>query len=75
MYYVTPYYASKVAMDMPYVIITPMLSTIILYFGVGFERTAEQFFYFYLVLFLVVINASSIGYLCSSIFSKSETAT
>ncbi len=75
MYYVTPYYMSKVVMDLPFVIVTPLLSTIILYFGVGFERTAGQFFYFYLVLFLVVMNASSFGYLCSSIFSKAETAT
>ena len=74
MYYVSPYYLAKVVVDFPFTIISPMFSTIILYFGVGFERTASQFFYFYLVLFLVTFNASSFGFLCSSVFEKAETA-
>ena len=41
MYYVSPYYFAKVVVDFPFTIISPILSTIILYFGVGFERTAS----------------------------------
>jgi len=46
-----------------------MLWAIIIYFGVGLTITAGQFFYFYLITFMLVISASSFGYFLSSIFN------
>eukprot|EP00347_Sterkiella_histriomuscorum_P001693 403371041 len=74
MYGVSPYYLSKVLVDVPLIIITPLLNTIIVYFGIGLTVTAFQFFYFYLILFLVSFLSASYGYLISSIFEKEEDA-
>ena len=74
LYGVTPYYMSKVAIEMPAVIVTPMILLAITYVGVGFNSTAAGFFQFYVVLLCVNLAATSFGYFLSSIFGKSEIA-
>ncbi|CDW76556.1 abc transporter family protein [Stylonychia lemnae] len=73
-YNVGPYFLAKVSLELPAQIITPMLWTVIIYFGCGFALTAGQFFYFYLILLLLVLCASSFGYFLSSIFNRETTA-
>ena len=75
MYSVTAYYLAKIAIEVPILIVLPMIFEIIVYFGVGFGRTTEQFFLFYAILLLLSISASSLGYFVSSIFTNAETAS
>ncbi len=74
MYTVMPYYIAKVVMELPMSFILPMISEIIIYFGVGLTVTASQFFYFYLILYMLMFCSSSMGYLLSSIFTNAEAA-
>jgi ATP-binding cassette, subfamily G (WHITE), eye pigment precursor transporter len=74
MYTVAPYYLSKIAGEFPVLIFTPMLFTLIVYFGLGLTINASQFFYFYLILFLLTQCAASFGFFISSVFEKEEAA-
>jgi ABC-type multidrug transport system permease subunit len=74
MYTVGAYYLAKIAIETPVMLITPMLYSLIVYFGVGTTITASQFFLFYCTLALVVQTAASFGYFLSSLFQKAETA-
>lgn len=69
MYNVAPYYIAKMVIDIPALIIQPMCWAIIVYFGVGLTITAGQFWYFYLILFMLCISSSSMGFFISSLFS------
>jgi hypothetical protein len=53
MYAVTSYYLAKTMMELPVLLITPMVFSVIVYFKIGLIITASQFFYFYLVLELI----------------------
>ena len=59
---------------MPTIIITPILSTIIVYFGIGLTISAGKFFMFAFILFLVCFIAVAIGTFISSLFKRAETA-
>ena len=74
MYNVTPYYLTKVAMEFPIQLVTPMLWWIITYFGVGLTLTAEKFFMAYCINFMLTFCASSLGYFLSSLFESEENA-
>jgi ABC-type multidrug transport system permease subunit len=74
MYGVLPYYLAKTIVEIPVLIIQPMVWAIVVYFGVGFTQTAKQFFYFYLILFLLSLSSSSLGMFVSSLFNQQETA-
>jgi ABC-type multidrug transport system permease subunit len=74
MYSVTAYYLAKVLADLPLQLITPIVFTVIVYFGIGMTIEASKFFYFYLILMLLTQCAASFGYFMSSIFNREETA-
>ncbi len=74
MYSVTAYYSSKIAIELPVFIVIPIFCAIIVYFKIGTAITAGQFFYFYLICFLIVQAAISMGYFMSSVFAHEETA-
>lgn len=74
MYAIIPYYVAKILIDAPAVIIAPMLFSVIVYFKIGLTIAASQFFYFYLILFLVAECSVSLGYFVSSLFDKEESA-
>jgi ABC-type multidrug transport system permease subunit len=74
MYSVGAYYLGKIIIEFPMTIVTSMLYSVILYFKIGLTIAAEQFFYFFLILFLISNCATSFGYFMSSIFNKEETA-
>ena len=75
MYGVVPYFLSKVVIELPPMILAPLLLLAIVYFGIGFENSAENFFSMYGALFCIVLSATSFGYFLSSIFEKAEIAT
>ena len=74
MYSVTAYYLAKVFADLPLQLVTPIVFTVIVYFGIGMTIEASKFFYFYLILMLLTQCAASFGYFMSSIFNREETA-
>jgi len=73
-YGVVPYYFSKIILEMPIIMFLPLLINAIIYFGIGFQEDASNFFRFYLALLCLVICATSFGYFLSSIFTKAEIA-
>lgn len=68
MYTVEAYFASKVMVEFPLFLVIPLLNACIVYFKIGAAVTAGQFFYFYLLNFLTVQGAISLGYFMSSVF-------
>lgn len=74
MYGVVPYYLSKLVIDLPVLLIAPMVLTLIVYFGIGLEITGKQFWLFYLALFLMGFCANSLGVMLSTAVSHTETA-
>lgn len=74
MYSVGAYYLAKIAIEIPVMLLTPMLYSVIVYFGIGTTITASQFFLFYCTLVLIVQASASFGYFLSSLFHKAETA-
>lgn len=75
MYRVFPYYISKIAVDTPMLMITPMISSLMIYWAIGLSNTVEQFFGCYLVQCCCAMAAASIGYFLSSIFENEASAT
>jgi len=74
MYDVFPYFNAKTLAEMPLLTITPLIFTIIVYFGVGFNWTVEGFFMFFFSLWCLVMSAVSLGYFVSSLFSNFSIA-
>lgn len=74
MYGVLPYFMAKTLTDIPIIILTPMITSVMLYFAMNLSLSVEQFFGFYLVLFLTANAASSIGFLVSSLFENEVQA-
>jgi ABC-type multidrug transport system permease subunit len=70
MYDVLPYFNAKTLAESPLLTITPLVFSIIVYFGVGFNWTASCFFMFFFSLWCLVMCAVSLGYFVSSLFSN-----
>ena len=64
-YHALSYYISHVVTELPVSLIRALLWSVILYFGVGLTVTAEQFFFWVLVVFIIV----DIGYGMAQMFS------
>lgn len=69
LYGVFPYFISKNVVELPVVMINPLLLTIIIYFAFGFERSFEQFVLVYLIQFLLSACSQSLGYMISAMFT------
>jgi ABC-type polysaccharide/polyol phosphate export permease len=74
MYDVLPYFNAKTFAEFPLVTITPLIFTIIVYFGCGFIWSAENFFMFFFCLWSLVIASVSFGYFISSLFADYSTS-
>lgn len=75
MYRVFPYYMSKLIVDTPILLLTPMIACLMTYWAIGLENTVDQFFGCYLVLVLCAMAAASLGYFLSSLFENEAAAT
>jgi ABC-type multidrug transport system permease subunit len=53
MYSVGTYYLAKTLIETPVLLLSPMVFTLIVYFGIGLTVTGFQFGFFYLILVLV----------------------
>ena len=74
MYSVLPYYIAKTIIDMPFNFITPMFTSLIVYFAFGFINTFSQFALFYVVLTAINICAQGLGYFASASFEDDQVA-
>jgi len=68
MYGIIPYYLTKTLFDLPVSIISTLLFSCIIYFSMDLSQTAEQFFGFFFLVFLLVMSATSFGYMFASMF-------
>ena len=74
MYSVGAYFLSRNMVEIPYLLIIPFINAIIVYWMMDLKSTAENFFVFYLFLFLCTLAGTSFGLLASSFFSDPKTA-
>ena len=75
MYGILPYYMTKLIIDMPLMIITPLLMETLVYWAVGFRHGANSFFSFYLVVELCVQTCSALGLSISTMAPNIVVAT
>ena len=62
------YYLSKVAIEMPILILLPLVEILISFWGIEYRQ--EAFFEFYFVAFLTVQVGTSLGLLISCLFDE-----
>lgn len=70
-----PYYMSKLMIEMPVLILTPIVMLTITYWIIGFKNTAQSYFMAYFALFMLVQCASAIGMTVSSFAPNLVVAT
>lgn len=75
MYGVFPYYLTKLLIDIPLLILTPLIIQAITYYPVGFYRNWDAYLYFYLSLELLVQCGASLGLAISASSPDLATAT
>lgn len=73
MYDVWVYATTKMIAEIPIMLITPLILALMVYFAIGYQDKASEFFAFYFILLLMVQAATAMGYFLSSAFD-SETA-
>ena len=74
MYDIFPYYFSRVIVENPLFLLSPLLFSTIMYFGVGLTIDAEHFFKFYLALAMLIQCALSFSYFVSAMIADGTTA-
>jgi len=67
MYGVTSYFMSRNLIEIPYIIIIPMIFQLINYWMIGLGNSAGQFFTMYLIIVLLSFVATSAGMLAGTI--------
>ena len=70
-----PYFLSRTAIDLPYHILLPFILTTILYFMMDLSKTAEQYFLFYFITFLVNLCGNSVGLLIGSVMQDVKSVS
>ena len=69
LYGVLPYFLSRSIVEIPYIILMPILFVNIFYWMIGLSGTAEQYFIFYLISILIGISGNSLGMLLGSLIT------
>lgn len=74
MYSIMTYYVARSTVETPLFLLTPMIFSLIVYFGVGLDITAAKFFQFYLVMVIQIQAALSWSYFVSAMIANGTTA-
>lgn len=69
------FYLSRTIVELPFLVLIPLLMAVILYWMVGLYNTAEQFFIFYFIFFLVSFAGNSLGLLLGCAVSDAKLIT
>lgn len=72
LYGVWSYFISRNIIELPYSFIFPIFQSLIFYWMVGLNSTPEQFFTFYLILYLTSFIGGSLGMLIGSLANDSR---
>ena len=72
-YSISAYFASKVALELPLLILQPIIENIITFYCIGFNYNYQTFFKILLVYILNMQVGTSIGYLASA-FAENESS-
>ena len=75
LYGVLPYFLSRSAIEIPYLLIMPLFFVLIFYWMVGLSSTAEQFFLMYLISFLMNLCGNSLGLLLGSVITDAKSVS
>ena len=68
-----PYFLSRNTIEIPYMMIMPLIFILMFYWMVGFASTFEQFILFYMVVVLINLVGNSIGLLLGSVITDSKS--
>ena len=71
-YGIFTYYSSKLALEMPLLLVLPLLENLMTFWGIGYRKGA--FMKFYIVYLLTVQVGTSIGYFISCLVENEMTA-
>ena len=74
MYNVGPYFLAKISSEMPFSILMPTTFGIIVYFAVGLNPDAGNFFLFLITLILIYNAASGYSLIISASFANKQVA-
>jgi len=74
MYGLTPYFLTKIAIEIPVLLIQPLLMLTLIYWGIGLNDPTEKFFRYYLILMLLAQVAAGFGYCISASFNNPDSA-
>jgi ABC-type multidrug transport system permease subunit len=66
------FYLSRTIVELPFLILIPLLYALIVYWMIGLANTAGQFFMFYLISFLVSFAGNSMGLLLGCAISDAK---
>lgn len=66
LYNTVTFFLSRLLIELPFLLLVPMIYALILYWMVGLENSAERFFTFYLAMFLASLAGNSLGLLLGS---------
>ena len=72
MYGTGSYYASKLTLELPLLLLLPLLENVMTFWGIGYRE--ESFLQFYLVMILTVQVGTSMGYFISCLFDNMISA-
>ena len=72
-YSISAYFASKVSLELPLLIMQPILENTLTFWCIGYTQTLESFFKILLVYILNMQVGTSIGYLASA-FAENESS-
>ena len=74
MYGLTPYFMTKIAIEIPVLLLQPLLMLSIIYWAIGLNDPEEKFFRYYFILMLLAQVAAGFGYCISASFNNPEAA-
>ena len=75
MYGLTAYFLTKNIIDIPVLLIAPLIALAIVFWGIGFYNTWETFWGFYLAIMLVGQTAAGLGFMVSTSVDNVATAS
>jgi ABC-type multidrug transport system permease subunit len=75
MYGLTAYFLTKNLIDIPVLLISPLIALLIVFWGIGFYNSWDTFWGFYLAIMLVGQSAAGLGFMVSTSVDNIATAS
>jgi ABC-type multidrug transport system permease subunit len=75
MYSITPYYLTKMAVEIPILFIAPMIMQLLTFWAIGFKNTQNAFWMMYFTAAMCCQSASALGFMVSALANGIVEAT